>query len=80
VTYHVKWYGSENQGETDLMKLEDWRKTKGMSFSCLAREVGASHASVARRWCLGGMVPSTKFMTKIVMLTEGQVQPNDFFK
>lgn len=62
------------------MKLNDWLKEEGQTYSWLAREVGASHASVARRWCLEGMVPTSRFMTKIVMLTEGKVQPNDFYK
>ncbi len=62
-----------------MMRLNDWRESQGLSFGSLAKLVGASHASVVRRWCIGEMVPSPRFMKRIVEVTAGEVNPNDFY-
>lgn len=67
------------------MTLEEWRKKKGLSYVKLAALLGASHATVARRWCLPGedesrMIPSAKFMRVIVQTTMGSVTANDFYR
>lgn len=66
------------------MTLDQWRKRKGHSYKALAEMIGATHASVARRWCLpldddDYMIPKPKYMLSIVEVTGGAVQPNDFY-
>jgi transcriptional regulator with XRE-family HTH domain len=34
------------------MQLDSFRTSQGWSLTKLAEEVGASHATVVRRWCL----------------------------
>ena len=61
---------------------------KGWSYGQLAQRLGTKHAQMARRWCLpmdhaDYLVPSnrgaTRYMSRILQLTNGEVQPNDFF-
>ena len=66
------------------MQLDDYRKQRGASYSELARLLGASHATVARRWCLppgsrDRTIPAKTFMRRIMALSNGQVTPNDFY-
>ncbi len=66
------------------MTLEDYRKQQKLSYKQLAELLGASHATVARRWCLGidhkdRMIPAPDFMERIVLVTDGSVMPNDFY-
>tara|TARA_R100000808_G_scaffold4772_1_gene15118 strand:- start:89 stop:301 length:213 start_codon:yes stop_codon:yes gene_type:complete len=67
------------------MTLNEYRIEKGWSYSHLARQIGCSHATVARRWCLSPeepafMFPGKKYMSLIKIVTNGMVQPNDFYK
>jgi len=67
------------------MKLDQFRRKKGWSYVKLAEMVGASHATVVRRWCLplthpDRMIPSGRFMMNIMTVTEGEVQPNSFYR
>jgi hypothetical protein len=66
------------------MTLDNWRKKRGYSYRALAQMIGASHASVVRRWCMDlddddFMIPKTKYMLIILEVTAGEVQPNDFY-
>ena len=66
------------------MTLEDFRKQQKLTYKQLAELLGASHATVARRWCLGidakdRMIPAPEFMERIVSVTNGSVMPNDFY-
>jgi len=66
------------------MTLDDYRKQNNWSYSELARQLGASHAAVARRWCLGfedsaRLIPNQEFMSNIMLKTNGAVMPNDFY-
>jgi len=68
----------------EYMTLNDFRLAKDWSFAELARQTGAAHATVTRRWCLppgdeDRKIPSAKFMQAIVRITDGEVQPNDFY-
>ena len=66
------------------MTLDTFRKEKGWSFAHLARQLGASHATVARRWCLprdhkNRLIPSPVYMDRIIVISSGKVMPNDFY-
>ena len=66
------------------MTLDQYRINKDWSYSELARQLGASHATVARRWCLKyddkqRLIPNQHFMNCIVLKTGGEVMPNDFY-
>ena len=66
------------------MQLDNFRTNQGWSLTKLAEKVGASHATVVRRWCLphghkDRLVPSPAYMQKIVDVSEGSVMPNDFY-
>jgi len=66
------------------MTLDDYRKQNNWSYSELARQLGASHATVARRWCLSfddsaRLIPNQEFMSNIMLKTNGAVMPNDFY-
>ena len=66
------------------MTIDDYRLKKSWSYTELDRQVGAAHATVARRWCLkmdhgDRLIPSQLFMDRIVLLTNGEVLPNDFY-
>ena len=66
------------------MTLDEYRKQNNWSYSELARQLGASHAAVARRWCLGfddknRLIPNPDFMSAIMLKTNGAVMPNDFY-
>lgn len=60
------------------MKLEDWRKAKGMTYTKIAEKIGASHATVVRRWCVGKVNPSPEFQMAIQEATGGAVCPSDW--
>ena len=66
------------------MLLDDYRRSRGQTYTELARLLGASHATVVRRWCLqpgqrDRMIPREEFMHRIMVLTGGTVAPNDFY-
>ncbi len=66
------------------MTLDQWRIKKRLSYKKLAKLLGAPHATVARRWCLptdhkDRVVPSKKYMQRVVQLSDGSVTPNDFY-
>lgn len=66
------------------MIIDQYRQSKGLSYSAPARVTGVSHAAVARRWCLpsthkDAKIPSRKFMLRIVDVTDGAFQPTSFY-
>jgi len=66
------------------MTIDEYRLDKNWSYTELARQTGAAHATVARRWCLkfdhvDRLIPSQAFMDRIILLTSGEVLPNDFY-
>jgi hypothetical protein len=66
-----------------LNKLEDYRTRNKYSFKKLAGMLEI-HERTARRHCrpLGDLdfhLPIQKTMEKIIIITEGYVQPNDFY-
>ena len=66
-----------------LNKLEDYRTRNKITYKQLAGTLEI-HERTARRHCrpLGDLdfhLPIQKTMVKIIMITEGFVQPNDFY-
>ena len=66
------------------MKLEQYRREKGWTYAQLADALGASHPTIARRWCLRHgdkqkLIPSQKYMERIMLQTASAVMPNDFY-
>ena len=67
------------------MKLIEYKQQKKISYAKLASLIGASHATIARRFCLpkthkDRMIPSAKYMAAIMTVTDGAVTPNDFYR
>ena len=67
------------------MKLEEWRSLKKFSYKQLANKFGVAHPTIVRRWCLSKshkdcQIPNHNYMKIIVQMTDGAVQPNDFYE
>lgn len=68
-----------------LVKLDDFRRKKGWSYSELGRRLGVKRPANARRHCLPAAhaefrMPDDSTMRKIVAVSDGQVTPNDFYE
>ena len=61
------------------MKLKEYLILKKQSIEEFSRELGLSYAAV-RLYVNAGRVPTPKVMRQIVHITNGAVQPNDFFR
>jgi len=66
------------------MTLEQYRREKGWTYAQLADALGASHPTIARRWCLRHgdkqkLIPLQKYMERIMLQTASAVMPNDFY-
>jgi hypothetical protein len=65
------------------MKLEEWRKTKGMRYSELAKLLELTiknPIAKLRGYCVGTNIPREKeMMQKIFKLTKRKVSANDFY-
>ena len=70
------------------MKLEEWRKNRGLTYRQLAELLDAPGAGVVHRWCLDrhhpgaarAVHPNKEYMRRIKVATDGAVQPNDFYQ
>tara|TARA_R100000234_G_C4973121_1_gene167240 strand:+ start:372 stop:605 length:234 start_codon:yes stop_codon:yes gene_type:complete len=68
---------------SELNKLEDYRKRNNFTYKMLAQKLDVS-VRTAIRHCrplgaTGFHLPQQKTMERIIILTEGYVQPNDFY-
>lgn len=61
------------------MQLADYLAEQRISLSAFARQVGAKNARTIQRYTKHGRVPAGSMMAKIMVATNGRVQPNDFF-
>ena len=65
------------------MKLEEWRKTKGIRYSELAKLLKLTiknPIAKLRGYCVGTNIPREKeMMQKIFKLTKRKVSANDFY-
>lgn len=60
------------------MKLADYLKMTGTTYSAFGRMIGTKHSAV-HRWTTGKRRPSGPVMVEIIRVTKGAVTPNDFF-
>ena len=60
------------------MKLAEWRRNAGLTQQELADRLGCILTTVAR-YETGLRTPEGPMMLKIFDVTDGAVQPNDFF-
>lgn len=61
------------------MNIEAWRRHKGLTLEQAAAKFGCSAATVSRLE-RAKQSPSVNLIRRISLATDGQVQPNDFFK
>ncbi|MGB0467944.1 MAG: helix-turn-helix domain-containing protein [Pontibacterium sp.] len=66
------------------MTLDEYRRANKLTYKQLAEQLGASHPTIARRYCLpighkDRMIPNMEYMERIMTITSGAVQPNDFY-
>lgn len=65
------------------MKLEDFRKARGITYEGLAKLIRPRGVTVtakmAERYCKGTLPRDDKIMHRIVKVTGGKVTPNDWY-
>jgi DNA-binding transcriptional regulator YdaS (Cro superfamily) len=61
------------------MRLEEWKRARGLVDVEIARLVGASQAAV-NRWLNGVRTPSPKMQRAIFVATDGWVTANDWLR
>lgn len=62
------------------MRLVAWRKKMGWTQTQLAEKLGVTQPYVSSmERAVDPAVPNTSVMARIFELSEGQVQPNDFY-
>lgn len=61
------------------MQLKEWIEKSGKTMKEFADILKSNYEDV-RRYCAGEVIPRPDRMAKIVELTGGEVQPNDFYK
>lgn len=60
------------------MTLDEWRLSRGWTFTDLGRALNLS-PEAARRYCKLGRVPRPLILQSVVKLTGGAVQAADFY-
>lgn len=62
------------------MRLAIWRKLEGKTQADLADLLGCSQSYISQiERTAGALVPGPAIMIEIYRLTDGQVEPNDFY-
>ena len=61
------------------MHLSEWIEKENKTQQEVADALGCGQADISR-YCSGEAIPRPDRMAKIVELTGGEVQPNDFYK
>lgn len=60
------------------MKLADWIEVKGLKSKWVAAQLRVSPTTLSM-YCTEQRVPRPDVMRRIIQLTDGHVEPNDFF-
>ena len=61
------------------MKLKEWIEKEHKTQQEVADAIGVAQGQVSA-WCSGDKMPRPDNVRKIVEITHGEVQPNDFYK
>lgn len=61
------------------MDPREWRESKGWSQEKLAEELGLADRSAVSRYEKGARDPEAAIKERYFLLSDGQVQPNDFY-
>ena len=62
------------------MKLIDWRKKEGKTQGWVASELGTDQSYISRiERSQDPIIPGPELMERIFRLTNGEVEPNDFY-
>lgn len=61
------------------MQLTQWLEKENKTVADMARDLCLAHP-VVLRWSNGSRIPSKENMQKIIVYTNGEVQPNDFYE
>lgn len=59
-------------------KLRNWRRLHDLSQADAAKKMNVARKSW-HQWERGAVVPGPEHMVNLVKLTEGAIQPNDFY-
>jgi transcriptional regulator with XRE-family HTH domain len=62
-----------------MERLKKWLKENNITGAQFAEKLGVAQSAVSM-WLTGERFPSRENIQKIVELTGGEVQPNDFYK
>lgn len=62
------------------MQLREWLIKNGKTPDQFRREIGLSASASVYRYLCGKRIPRPEIMERIRQATNGEVQPNDFFK
>lgn len=62
-----------------IMRLIDYLAMTQTSVEDFARSIGVHEKVSVRRYMKGERIPSRPIMARIVVVTKGAVQPNDFY-
>lgn len=60
------------------MKLGPWRRENKLTIGRLAEKLARSDMTVSR-YCNERRIPEPETMRRIYVVTQGEVQPNDFY-
>lgn len=70
---------TQNGYNHQVMQLREYLKQYHLGAAQFARMLGVKSRMTVYRYLRGERIPSAEMMKKIVALTDGLVQPNDFF-
>jgi len=62
------------------MAMREWRENLGLSLAAMASRLRAANAKVVSRWEKREAVPRPDTMIRIWVESNGQVDPNSFYK
>ncbi|MFC0305315.1 helix-turn-helix domain-containing protein [Rhizorhabdus histidinilytica] len=63
-----------------MHKLKAYLTDQRISYSEFAQMIGVANAGVVQKYIDGSRTPRPTIMRNIVRVTEGHLQPNDFFE
>lgn len=63
-----------------MLKLAEWRKREGKTQEWVAAELGCTQPYISQiERATQPIIPGAEVMERIFLLTNGEVEPNDFY-